>query len=260
MVMLGKLMKHELKALFRILLIVGIVALVISGVGSLLIYTNPDGYLGVLFVLVGIYFSLAVAIMALAWSVRQFYASMFTGEGYMTFSLPVTPMQMVWAKLLSALIAMFFGVVICIASCSMMLSTFLAMLDPAALEEFWATLGQIGDVLQQLIASKPLVFVELAILIIVSIPMTMLFFYSVISVGQLFTKGRKWITYAIGVGLIFVVLPILSNYCLYPILDAASNVSVHLSIWLYIILDVGLEVGMLFLIRYIMLHRVNLIV
>ena len=258
--MFGKLMKHELKALFRILLIVGVVALVISGVGSLLVYTDPEGFLGMLLVLVGIYFSLAVAIMALAWSVKQFYSSMFTGEGYMTHSLPITPMQMVWAKLLSALIAMFFGVLICIASISMMLSSFLVILDPVALEEFWAMFGQLGDMFQQLIASEPLAVVEMVILLIVSIPMTMLFFYTVICVGQLFTKGRKWITYAIGIGLIFVVLPILSNYCLNPILEAASNASIHLSLWINIIVDVGLEVGMLFLIRYIMLHRVNLIV
>lgn len=258
--MVIKLMKHELRALFRVLLYLGIADLVVSAIGALLFYTSPEGFVGVFLIIIGIYFSLIVACVAVIWSIRQFYSSMFTGEGYMTFSLPVTPMQMLWAKLLSALIATFFGTLICIASCAMSIGSIFAATDPEVIDQISQVFGQYWAVLEQLMASDPLYFVEIALLIIVSIPMSMLFFYSVICVGQLFTKGRKGITFAIGIGMLFIVLPLLSNYCLDPILNAAANVSVHLSMWINILLDVGLEVGMFFLIRYIMLHRVNLIV
>lgn len=254
--MVGKLMKYELRALFRVILYLGIADLVIVLIGRLLYATDPNGYLGLLLCLLGIYMSLIVMLSGVIWSIRQFYSSLFTGEGYMAFSLPVTPMQIIWSKLLSALIMSFFGALICIASCAITLT----ILPADTWQEIAQAFGQLFEMIRVAISSDPLVFVELILVLVVTLPMNILFFYTVICVGQLFTKGRKWITFAIGLGMLVVVLPILSTYCVDPILEAASNVSIHLSMWLSILGAAALDVGMFFLIRYIMLHRVNLIV
>lgn len=84
-------MKHELKALFRVLLYLGIVVVIFSCIGRLLIATDPHGYIGIIFSVIAIYLSLIVFCAAYISSIVQFSRSMFTGEGYMTFSLPVTP-------------------------------------------------------------------------------------------------------------------------------------------------------------------------
>ena len=254
--MVIKLMKHELRALFRIVLYLGIATLGLTIIGRLLMLGDPESVLGILFCVIGIYLGLIVVLSGFIWSVRQFYSSLFTGEGYMTFSLPVTPMQIIWSKLLSALIMSLFGSVIFLAS----FSIFATALPPEAIQEYGQIFAQLFDALGTYFASDPLLAVEAVIQFILLLPMELLFFYAVISVGQLFTKGRKWITFTIGFVALVIVLPILTGYCLDPILEAASRVSVHLSSWISIILYAGIDVGCFFLIRYILSHRVNLIV
>ena len=109
-------MKHELRALFRVILAVGLSALVLSGVAALFVWLNPQGYLGILLFFLSIMMSSVLLFVGIIFSIRQFYASLFTGEGYMTFSLPVTPMQLLWSKLISALLASLFCSVIAILS------------------------------------------------------------------------------------------------------------------------------------------------
>ncbi|MCI8499906.1 MAG: hypothetical protein HFE28_04780 [Clostridia bacterium] len=254
--MVGKLMKHELRALFRVILAVGLSALVLSGVAALFVWLNPQGYLGILLFFLSIMMSSVLLFVGIIFSIRQFYASLFTGEGYMTFSLPVTPMQLLWSKLISALLASLFCSVIAILSWLMLFGS----LSPTIIQELGVLFGDLFDVILRAIASDPLLVVEFALLILVSIPSTTLCIYSVISIGQLFTNHRKAITLVMGIALIYVVLPMLSNFCLTPILEAAAKVSLHLPSWICIFLFAGCDVGMFFLIRYIMLHRVNLIV
>lgn len=254
--MVGKLMKHELRALFRVILTFGCAAFVVSGVASLLVWLDPDGFVGVLLYMFSFIMTSVLVLVGLIWSIRQFYASLFTGEGYMTFSLPVKPMQLLWSKLLSALIASFFCSLITIASWLMLL----ASLSPEIIRELSMVFGELFEVIQVAISSDPLLVVEFAILIIVSIPTTTLFIYSVISVGQLFTNHRKVITFVMGIALLYIILPLLMNFCVTPILEAAARVNLHLALWIYILLMSACDVGMFFLIRYIMLHRVNLIV
>lgn len=254
--MVGKLMKHELRALFRVILVFGCAVLAVSGVAALLVWLDSESVFGWLLFMFGITMTSVLLLVGLIWSIRQFYASLFTGEGYMTFSLPVTPMQLLWAKLFSALIASFFCSVIAAISWLMLFSA----ISPEIIEEIVMVFGELFEVVRVAISSEPIIVVELLLLVIVMIPTTTLFIYSVICVGQLFTNHRKTITFVIGIVSLYIVLPLLSNFCLVPILEAASKVSLHLPIWIYILLMAGCDVGMFFFIRYIMLHRVNLIV
>ncbi|MDE6058443.1 MAG: hypothetical protein K2G44_00115 [Clostridia bacterium] len=254
--MVGKLMKHELKALFRGLLIIGIVVLVFAGIGRLLIATNPNGYIGVLFAIFAIYLSLIAIFAAYIGSIAQFSRSLFTGEGYMTFSLPVTPTQLIISKLLSALIATWFGVAVCAASCGIVLTA----VPAEVMDEIAAMLGEVWQQLSAYFASDPLLVVELVLILISSIPMGLLLMYLIVSVGQLFTAHRKLITVAIAIGCLLIVFPILNAYCLDPILDLATKVSIHLADWIQILLYVGIDIGSFFAVRYILKNKVNLIV
>lgn len=254
--MVGKLMKHELKGILKILLIIGGVAIVLAAVGRLFLETDPQGYLGILFTFLSLYLAIALWLAAFGISIAQFSRSLFSGEGYMTFSLPVTPTQLLIAKLLSAIISMFVGVIVSILAIIIIFSGF----DPAVLEQIFDAFGNLFEVLGPMINSEPLIAVEVILLLIVSVPMTILFIYAVESVGQLFTKNRKLFTLLLCIGLWVVVLPILSEYCLTPILEAASRVSVHLTLWVAILLSAGIDVGCFFLTKYILSNKINLVV
>lgn len=109
------------------------------------------------------------------------------------------------------------------------------------------------------LASDPMLIVELVLSVIVSIPMSLLVLYLIASIGQLFTKHRKLISVAIGIAALIVVLPLLNTYCFQPILEAAQEVSIHLSMWIQIIAYAAIDVGCFFLVRYILTHKLNLI-
>lgn len=254
--MVIKLIKHELKALFRTLLYLGAVAVVLSVIGRIFMATDPEGLFGILFGIIAIYLAVIVSAAAVLTSVQRFYRSLFKGEGYMTFSLPVKPTQLILSKFLSALIASLFGVVVAVVTCLIFFSGLGA--------EFWVQMGNffgnMGAYVQSIFSSDPLLAVEGVLAFIAGIPMTLFFFYSVICIGQLFTAHRVGITFGIGIG-VLIVLSILEGYCIDPLVTLmAERVSPHLGMWFTIILYIGADVGMFFFIRYILSNKVNLIV
>ncbi len=117
--MLGKLIKHEFKATYKIMLLL---------IGILVIFGIVSYFLGTWFVglgqndidnefyaaLVGvsmfgtttlIFVSfISINMIGLIYLVIRFYKTMYTQEGYLTFTLPVTVSQITNAKLISAVI------------------------------------------------------------------------------------------------------------------------------------------------------------
>lgn len=254
--MVRKLMKHELRALFRILLYLGIVVILLSCVGRLLTAIDPNGYLGIVFSVMSIWFAVLVCAAAFIASITQFSRSLFTGEGYMTFSLPVTPMQLIWSKLLSAIIASIFGILVAVISCLILMIG----LDAEVVQIITDLFSDLFNMLHAFFSYDPMLGVEFILTVIISIPMSLLLFYSIVCIGQLFTKSRKAITFGIAIAVIIIALPILDTYCFTPIMNAAEEVSLHLANWIQIVVYAAVDVGCFFLIRYILTHRVNLIV
>lgn len=259
--MVGKIIKHELYALFRILVFLFAAVLLLAvllrltllgGNGASAERAGFAAFLAVFY----IYAMFAAILVALILGISRFYKTIFTGEGYLTLSFPATPAQLIWGKLLSALIAAYSAVAVCILSALI----FFAGLDA----EFYV---QLGDLLADLFssfgayyASDPLLIVEQVIVTIVVIPTGTLFFFLIASVGQLFTSHRKGMTALIAIAAIFVIS--LLNALVYePILFAcAQNISIHLANWIDILVTVAIDVGCFLLVRYILSHKVNLIV
>ena len=257
-----KLLKHELIALFRVLVFFAAAVVVFAVIGRILLAVDTaraanegTALLSLLFILFYVFAICALVLAAWALGVSRFYKTLFTGEGYMTLSLPVSPMGIIWAKLLSSLIAMFAACIVSILS----LCIFFIGLP----SDFWSELGI--DLLISFrmwfdsIVAAPGEFVEELILSIVTIPVTLLIVYSCISVGQLFTSHRKLMTFVIIIGL-YIVAQLLSLYAIQPIYVMAEKVSVHLYLWLQILFVTALDVGCFFLVRYILKNKVNLIV
>lgn len=257
--MVKKLIKHELIALFRTLvwlmgavLLLGVLARICLELG--VSKSTEDFSLSVVFVMIFWVFSvMALLFSAVVLSVARYFQSLFTGEGYLTFSLPVTPTQLLVGKFLSALIASVACFVVIVLSILVAIPSYL-----------WTSIfetnvfGTLFSYLGSLLSSDPLSVLEFVLMGIASIPAGLLYLYLVASIGQLFTKGRVAITIVLYYGVSFVLSFVL-NLLPMSLMDALVAVP-HLMPWLEIIALIGFDIGSFFIIRYILLHKVNLVV
>lgn len=110
--MLGKLIKHEFIATWKIFLLLNIVAVVAGGFAGIVCANVPNlehapdalaillsmGLIGYIFLLV------AIAVLCTAYLVVRYYRSLYTSEGYLTFTLPATTTEILSAKMLVSFI------------------------------------------------------------------------------------------------------------------------------------------------------------
>lgn len=258
--MVGKLMKHELLALFRILVWwIGAVLLlsVLMRLSYELIFIPlADGpYFNGTFVFLLFFlwiFSLfALAFAAIFVSVARFFRSLFTREGYLTFSLPVTPTQLLVSKLLSAWIAY----MACLAAIVLGIFIGVPMRGLTGNVEIISTL--FSDIFASYL-NDPLGMTERILFAVVSVPAGILYCDLVCCIAQLFTKRRilAFILILFGVSFAFSYLYAL----IVEPLIMLSNASAHLIAWIQIGVCLAFDVGAFFVIRFILTRKVNLVV
>ena len=252
--MVGKLIKHELFSIVRVAVIPAVIMVLLAVLSRIMLETSS---MDVAIIILTFYiFSLyATLFIGYFFGIHSFYQSLFTGNGYLTLSLPVTADQLIWSKLISAITVMFASLIIgALSAC-----IFFIGLPADALEEIREGILVIGDLIFDFTNGKPLFFFELVLIIIFSIPMTLLVFYAVMCVGQLFTsKNRKGIAIALFIGFVFV-WSILRQIAVEPVLEKATEVSIHLAMWIRIIFYAAVDVGCYFFVRYIIKNKVNLL-
>ncbi len=128
--MFGKCLKYELRAYSRLLVPTFIAIMAASVLMSVAVgvLTRLVGYqqnelvmaisaILLYFIILAVYLSLfIIPVMVFVLTVRRFYTSFFTDEGYLTFTLPVSVDHHLMSKLLAAAIADIFGVITAILS------------------------------------------------------------------------------------------------------------------------------------------------
>lgn len=260
--MVKKLLKHELFALFRVLGFLSAAVFLLALAGRILIAVSAMQSTGAVvnFLMVTIIFFYVFSIIALifaayALGASRFYKTLFTGEGYMTLSLPVTPVQLLMGKLISSIIAILFSSLVVVLS----LTVFLVGWNVQIMQTLYEIFGLFGEALSQFISAEPLYFAESIIRAVVSMPMILLIVFAVICVGQLFTNHRKAAMFAILIGVYFVV-NVFTSLLSYPFSYLSDSVSPHLSNWIIIAIYAAVDVGCFFFICYILKNKVNLIV
>ncbi len=97
--MFGKLVKHEFRATARIIPFVYLVTVFLALVHLLTVRLNLGILANLSFVLVIImcFAQVAVTVILIVW---RYYKSLYSNEGYLTHTLPVTPSKHLWSKLL----------------------------------------------------------------------------------------------------------------------------------------------------------------
>lgn len=194
--MVRKLWKHEFAALARTLLPIQGIVLGVAVLCRLIQLFETDHFVydivfgsSVFFLVVSL---VACLVSVTIFGVVRFYRNLFTTEGYLSFTLPVTPAQHIWVKFST---------------------TFVFSLIAAVVTLIAASIAMAGDVLYEvLLAAEYLLnhlieldggvhflfyLLEFLLWILIGSAGSMLFYYTCISIGQLARRNR--VLLAIGV-------------------------------------------------------------
>ena len=188
--MVKKLFKHELLAYMRILLPVWGILLGVAALGRMVQLFEQDSVAyriisgsSVTFYVIGI---VACLVFPIVFGVQRFYKNLFTGEGYLSFTLPVTPFQHIWVKVSAA-------VLLTVAT---LLVAFVSLAVMTAGEVFAEIMKAAGYLLKQLFQLQEyavhIVFyvIEFIISLVLALFTEFLLFYTCIAIGQTFKKNR----------------------------------------------------------------------
>ena len=194
--MVGKLIKYDFMSFFRLLLPVQLIIIGIAAINRIVQIFENDSMPAYRIAFTSSAVLLAVAclvgiIMCIVIAIVRFYQGLYSNEGYLSQTLPVTPAQHILSKML---VSMIFE-----------LGTFLAIflaLNVATIGDVNIEVYKAGGYLLRLVSEVvhghlALYILEAVIFVLVSIAVMYLMFYFCISIGQL--VNRKKILLAFGV-------------------------------------------------------------
>lgn len=187
------LLKYEWKACARACLPVYAVSLLLAVVNRLIGTFHTDGFSGFTFYSVLVilaellYFGVMVAvfIVTLVILIQRFHKNLLGDEGYLMFTLPVTPAQHIWTK-----------AIIAFALCA--LSVVAAILSGSILTNGMSVASGLSKSLFNLLqyfARSPLLFLEELLLIILWGMAGILFCYLCMALGHLSRRHRSAMTF-----------------------------------------------------------------
>lgn len=118
--MVKKLFKHEFLAWLRVLPIIYGITLVVAAVHRIVQFFESDSVYYEMVSSSAIFMYTVALLVTLAtptvFGVVRFYKNLFTGEGYLTMTLPVTPANHLWVKGLTAVAFEIMSVLVCLLS------------------------------------------------------------------------------------------------------------------------------------------------
>lgn len=186
--MVKNLFKHEAKAWLRIMSVIFGITLAIAAIFRIVqFFENDSIYYSVIVGSAAFMFvtSLLVCLAApTVFGITRFYRNLFTGEGYLTLTLPVTPANHLVVKVTTSVAFSLLSVFVCIVSFTL-----------ATAGEVFAEICKAADYLIKLIPEEISghmagYCIEALFLFVFAIFAEFLFFDACICIGQLFRKNR----------------------------------------------------------------------
>lgn len=273
--MFGKLLKYDLKSELRVWLVSAMTTLLLSGILGICIrnFENAPKNNGELFLFIMTVFFMVAIILIISvfflitslMPIIRFYTHLYTDEGYLTFTLPVTTTQIVWSKILNEVIWYVANGVLLIAGIG------IATFTSGNPEMFGQILNQFGDVFRELWqafigTANGAIYVILATLIsITSVAFAVMQPFVCITIGAVVAKKNKLLA---GIG-VYVAMNIILNIAvqaigsLFMILLAGTgteniNIPIYLTMGAIIVFYGGAAVGSYFLNHHLMNKKLNL--
>lgn len=272
--MVRKLFKHELLFYWRLILPVEIALLGVALLGRFtqlfeadtVVYNIVSTSSIVVFVLA----AFASLLLTTIFCIIRFYKNLFSGEGYLTFTLPATPTQHLVVKLLAAALMEWIALLgVCVSVC-VITDTEMLIEIGRALSFLYAELGQLLGADRVHIV---VYFVELGILSVISTFYQLLVYYLCIALGQLFRKNRVLAAVGMYFGYFLItqlistiVSSILSSYLfnfsslmdLIYFVGRHPYATIHILFGVSIAINIGLAILFFFLTRWIIRRKLNL--
>lgn len=208
----------------------------------------------------GISASSVVSVIAV---VSRFYKNLFSGEGYLTLSIPATPEEQLLSKLVSAFTATL------LTSIVTELAQLLAY-APTLGMEYYVEQSMFAQLFKVCMNSNlsALAFVELLVFIFFLMLFSIQMYFVCICLGQMVTSKNRigaaigfYFAFSFGLGLIlsFTMVDFLFDFLLGGgWLEFFRSAGMHGLIWLGILVVAAADVGEFFLERYILKRKVNL--
>lgn len=199
--MLKKLLKHDMKAIFRYWWIAVIICLSLSAAGGFsLMLDQYEGWVPeVLSAATSVAYFLAygcycgMIILTLVLLFVRFFKNFFSDEGYLTFTLPVTRKDLLNSKVITGFVAMAAATVVC---CLGML--IMSAIEMSAAPTGSGVFGPVIDYLEKGMRTKGFFFwiyiAEGFTLALVLLALVVLFLYFCITFGSMIVKKGKLIT------------------------------------------------------------------
>lgn len=185
--MLGKLLKHEFRATARMMLPMLAVLFglnLLADASMLLAEHTREGFLAFLLALiVGLFFVgvIVAVVMTLVVLTLRFYRNFFGDEGYVTFTLPATVHEQLWAKLLAALV-WFFATMLEIALCFGLMGLTLSLMQGFDFS------GIVWDNLREALRQFGTLGLDSLFAMLIGTLVMLLQLYAAMSLGQMFSK------------------------------------------------------------------------
>lgn len=285
--MLGKIIKHEWKDTYKFCCLLLIVMLIVTVLGALSVQVpilmvseelesarNTPGMavLGVLCVLFLILYMLVIfgiSVGTLIYLGVRFYRSMYTDEGYLTHTLPVTSHELLLGKTFVAgcwYLIIIAAVVLSMVGLVASVTVTLADVTDMGVE--------LSDALRQLDVQINLSWQDAVsavfrlLLMILELFMGMVILFGAITLGQLSAKHKALMSVVCYVGILMarsilnslITIPLTfssilsgSAYSDSPLLELYTP-----SFWVSLLLDLAISVGLYFLSSYIVQKKLNL--
>jgi hypothetical protein len=201
--MVKKLLKHEFIYYFRtfalflpIVLVIGVMARVFrlfESFDSVLVDIALFSSFSMLLVACAALIMLSVVV-----SVVRFYKNMYSAEGYLTFTLPVSNAQHIFVKLLTA--------ICCQAICllTVVISATIALMGEPLKKLVLAIAAGFSEFCEEIGPVNYIAFIfDVIVIVLLSVAGNMLLYYACITVGQMAKKNR--ILMAVGAYFVYYV-------------------------------------------------------
>lgn len=238
-------MKHEMKAITRLLLPIYAVLVVFTVAARIVVSLDFEGVFGIIpSTVIGLYVLslIAIAVVSTVIVILRFYKNMVTDEGYLMFTLPVKPYQLINSKLIIATLWTLLSVV------AIVLSIGIVVASPLHLASFRHGLQDLMREMRNEFGAggATLFWLETIVMTLIGTVNGILCIYACIAVGQLF-NGHKvlgsfvaYIVYTVVMQVVVVVIMIVvgrlfTDY--FSNITAITNAIFPVSIVLQIILS-----------------------
>lgn len=279
--MLGKLLKYDIKALWKMMLPLILSALGVSVVGTIALrimvemsrssvrMENPFSGLFIaslgMIVFVAVMGLIAFGVISTVFILYRYYKNLFTDEGYLTFTLPVTPHEILLSKTINGIIWSVVTTVVTVVCAAIMIVFGSGGGWQRVVEEMMDILRLI---LRYMGLDGALIAAEMILMMIVSLISSILVLYLSITIGSTVARRHKVLA-SVGVffGIQFVLSIVTTLIGLIPSMYLAASVSadvlssswtVHLTAGINLIIQAAVAVGSYLICHAILNRRLNL--